>query len=101
MAAMQKTFDCLTCSTPIKLERDQVNNKWKRYELDGVTEHKCQRKKIQPQQQQPAIITPKESPNATLDDIAEEIYELKATIKVLISQVEKMRQELQNKNASN
>ena len=50
-ATLQKVYPCLTCKAPIKLERDRVNNKWIRYNIDG-TLHIDQKKKQQPPRQQ-------------------------------------------------
>lgn len=49
---LTREFDCLTCHKPIKIAKlDNVpagqKKKWERFELDGVTPHKCIAKKQQ------------------------------------------------------
>jgi nucleotidyltransferase/DNA polymerase involved in DNA repair len=92
MAALEKKFDCMQCHAPIKLERDQKNNKWIRYELDGKTEHKCNKKQQQPQQQYQNQQT---LPRSELADVQDEVAGLEALIKTLVSQVQLLRQEVQ------
>jgi hypothetical protein len=59
----KKVFDCMTCGGQIKLTRKPDNSGWLRFDLDGVTEHKCQKNKKnqQPQQEQqlPATLSEK------------------------------------------
>ncbi len=38
----------MTCQQDIRLQRKDDNSGWLRFELDGVTTHKCQRKKKEP-----------------------------------------------------
>ncbi len=81
MAAMQKTFECLTCKAPIKLERDQANSKRRRLELDGLTEHRCPAKKERQQLE------------LTLNDLVYSIDQLSHKITILTATVEGMKSE--------
>ena len=85
---MQKTFECLTCKAPIKLERDQTNHKWKRFELDGLTEHQCSAKKEQHRQHQPRQLQQQES---TLNDLVQSIDQLSHMITLLTAIVEGLK----------
>lgn len=57
MAAMEKTFECLMCKAPIKLERK--DNRWVRWNLDGTADvdQKKQQQQKRPQQQQSTTTT--------------------------------------------
>jgi hypothetical protein len=48
----KKLFDCMTCGAQIKLSRKPDNSGWLRYNLDGVTEHKCQKSEKKQEEQQ-------------------------------------------------
>jgi hypothetical protein len=106
MAAMQKTFQCLNCKASIKLERDQANSKWKRFELDGVTEHKCgsSTKKQQHQQHQQPTQPPQQQQTVSIIDnspqiaeLAKQILDLKNTIDILITQIQLLRSDVKSK----
>jgi hypothetical protein len=93
MAAMQKKFSCMNCSASIRLERDEVNHKWKKFELDGVTEHKCQSKKKQQLQQQSQAVTMDNGPQIQIAELTKQVYDLKETVNILISQIQMLRSE--------
>jgi hypothetical protein len=82
MAAMQKTFPCLTCKQEIKLERKADNSGWNKYNLDG-TEHKHESKKQQYQHQQ----------EQKIEELTSEISELKDEVKNLVAAVQFLRME--------
>jgi hypothetical protein len=86
LAALEKTFKCLSCDQEIKLERKPNNSGWNRFEADGVTSHNCSSSSKKKQQQ---------FPKSELADIHDEVHELRAYIKTLVTQVPLMRQELQ------
>jgi hypothetical protein len=100
LAALQKTFECLTCKAPIKLERDRVNNKWIRYNLDG-TLHIDQKKKQQPQQQQLADTTvgysrgerAAELEISREDKLTKEIAAIKTQLLELVSRLDRIEQQ--------
>jgi hypothetical protein len=78
MATMEKTFPCLTCGQEIKLERDQVKQKWNRYNLDG-TPHTEPKKQFQSSK------------------TFEKIEQLERKIDTLTAEVQALRQELKVK----
>jgi hypothetical protein len=78
LAALQKTFECLTCKAPIKLERDRVNNKWIRYNLDG-TIHVDQRKQQQKQQPPPTTTDNNNRSAAAAEQMSKKIAAIKAS----------------------
>lgn len=83
---LEKTYDCLTCKAPIKLARKEDGTGWEKFNLDG-SPHTHPAKKVQQQQQQ-------QFQRSELADLQDEVSELKAQIKNLITQVQMMRQEL-------
>jgi cell division protein FtsB len=76
MATLQKTFECLTCKQDIKLARKEDNSGWDKFNLDGS----------------PHVHPPKKNQqHAQIQTLADEVGELKAQIKILISQVQMLR----------
>jgi hypothetical protein len=110
-AQLQKPFTCYGCGQEIKLQRKDDNSGWFRFEADGHTPHRCERKKqqqpqqpsqsqvvqrpSQPQQQQHQQIQAQELPLghqlATLTDV---VVRLERRIDLLAEEVQAMRTEL-------
>jgi peptidoglycan hydrolase CwlO-like protein len=81
MAALQKVYSCLSCGQEIKLARKEDNSGWDKFNLDGsphVHPPKGGGKNTQQQQVQA---------------LANEVADMKAQIKILISQVQMLRSE--------
>jgi hypothetical protein len=76
---LDKIFPCMGCKKDIKLKRNDANNGWIRYEMDGQTIHDCPAKKQRPK----GAIT------------AEAMKQLEAKLEPLISEVRELRKELQ------
>lgn len=104
MAAMQKTFKCLTCQQDIKLERKPDNSGWNKFNLDG-TPHIDQKKKQQQQAQKPtATQVQQTSPTPTTttasnnnsDNITNEINQLKAEIRESFEQISRRLDKIQD-----
>jgi hypothetical protein len=74
----------------IKLQAGS-KKRWNKLELDGKTEHVCYKTNEQQQDQ-------KTLPKSELEDIRDEIADLKAHIKTLVTQMQLMRQELKTKH---
>ena len=88
---LQKPFDCLTCKQQIKIAKiDNVapdaKKKWNKFEMDGKTPHICNKEKNQQQDQQTL-------PKSELVDVRDEIADLKAYVKTLVTQVQLLRKE--------
>lgn len=80
---MDKVFKCLTCGADIRLERDQQNNKWIKYNLDNsphIDERKQQKGSSQQTQQK-------------IEQLTTEITELRSEVKNLVAAVQFMRME--------
>ena len=73
MAALQKTYQCLTCHQDIRLERKPDDSGWLRYNLDGT----------------PHIDSKKNFPPKT----AEKVEQLERKIDTLIAQIQMLRSE--------
>lgn len=90
---LQKPYECFGCKQQIRISKiDNVppgqKKKWIQYELDGVTEHKCQGKQQQPPQQPPR------QPTTTTTDLSKEVATIKAHLQGLVSRLERIEQEL-------
>jgi len=83
---LDKVFPCMGCRKDIKLKRNDANNGWIRYEIDGQTIHDCPAKK---QQQKPKDST------ATAAAVVVGVSQLESKIDALISEVQELRKELQ------
>ena len=79
MAALEKTFQCLTCKQNIKLERKPDNSGWNKYNLDG-TAHIDERKKS--------------NNNTQLAELSKQVSDLREMVNILISQIQMLRSEL-------
>ena len=77
---LDKVFPCMGCRKDIKLKRNDANNGWIRYEMDGQTIHDCPAKKQKPK-------------GTTIT--AEAINQLESKIDTLIAEVQELRRELQ------
>ena len=80
MASQQldKTYPCLTCKQEIKLARKEDNTGWDKFNLDGS----------------PHVHPPKGGKNQQqVQTLSDEVGELKAQIKILISQIQMLRSE--------
>jgi hypothetical protein len=100
---LSREFDCLTCHEPIRIAKianpaPSQRKKWERFELDGVTPHKCKKK----EQEQDAAIPP--AAVLQLDNgsqtaaLTEQVKELKDTVNVLISQIQMLRSDVKSSN---
>jgi hypothetical protein len=89
-AAFQKTFECLTCKAPIKLERKHDNSGWNQYNLHG-TPHIEQKKKRHFTQQEPP---PAYQQQHQITDLSKEIAAIKAQLLVLVSRLDRVEQEM-------
>ena len=75
-AQLDKTYPCLTCKQEIKLARKEDNSGWDKFNLDGS----------------PHIHPPKnKNSQQQIAALTDEVGELKAQIKILISQVQMLR----------
>ena len=93
---LQKPHECLTCKQQILLEKiDPLpagsKKRWNKLQMDGVTPHICHKTAADQQQQQQ---DQQKLPKSELEDIRDEIADLKAYIKTLVTQVQLMRQEV-------
>ena len=70
MAALEKTFPCMTCQATIKLERKPDNSGWIRWNLDN---------------------TPHEHPKKSFPKTAEKIEALEKKVDLLIAQIQMLR----------
>jgi len=92
---LQNPYECLTCKQQILLEKIDLlptgsKKCWNKLRMDGVTPHTCHKTAADQQQQQDQQKLPK----SELEDIRDEIADLKAYIKTLMTQVQLMRQEV-------
>jgi hypothetical protein len=88
---LAKEYECLTCHEPIKIAKlDNVppgqKRKWERFQLDGVTLHRCKNK------EEPETAGLDNVPQLT--DLAKQVSDLKETVNILISQIQMLRSEL-------
>jgi hypothetical protein len=86
---LAKEYECLTCHKPIKISKidnpaPNQKKKWLKFELDGVTPHKCIAKK-QNQQQTSTTAT---------SDMSREITAIKAHLLGLVSRVDSIEQQM-------
>jgi hypothetical protein len=93
---LQKPYECLTCKQQILLEKiDPLpagsKKRWNKLKMDGVTPHICHKTAADQQQQQQ---DQQKLPKPELEDIRDEIADLKAYIKTLVAEVQLMRQEV-------
>jgi hypothetical protein len=79
----KKTFPCFGCRKEIKLKRNDQDNGWIYYELDGQTLHDCPAKK--------------ERKNFTSTKTLEKVEQLESKIDLLLEEVRFLREELQKK----
>ncbi len=98
---LTKEYECLTCHKPIKISKiDNVpagqKKKWERFELDGVTPHRCPKKKEE-QAAIPATATVMDSDPSQIAALSEEVKGLRETVNVMISQIQGLRSEMMNK----
>jgi hypothetical protein len=77
---LQKTYQCLTCKADIKLARKDDNSGWDKFNLDGTPHIHPSNKKNQQ--------------GAQLAALAQEVSELRAEVKILITQITMLRGEL-------
>lgn len=47
----QKLFKCYTCETQVKLQRDEINQKWLKFNPEDGSPHRCQKQQKQAQEQ--------------------------------------------------
>jgi hypothetical protein len=95
---LQKPYECLTCKQQILLEKivplsTRSKKRWNKLKMDGVTPHICHKTAAADQQQQQQQ-DQQELPKPELEDIRDEIADLKAYIKTLVTEVQLMRQEV-------
>jgi hypothetical protein len=83
---LQKPYDCKGCGRQIRIAKIENalpgKKQWERYELDGKTEHVCNKNTNKQQQQQ---------------DQQQKKPTLESRIDVLIAEVQALRKELQQK----
>jgi hypothetical protein len=79
MAAMQKVFKCLSCSSDIRLERKQDNSGWIKTNLDGSA-HIHEKKTT--------------AVRAERTESAQQLTAMSEQIKILIAQVQLLRSEI-------
>src|SRR5215207_2460969 len=95
MAAMEKVYPCLACKQDIRLERK--DNHWVKWNLDGTahvhptttstTKKKEEQQQVLQQQKQQKQVQ-QQLPQSELADLQDEVAELKAQIKSLVTQVQ-------------
>jgi hypothetical protein len=86
---LQKPFTCFGCNKQVKLQRSDDNTKWLKFEEDGVTVHQCDKKqkailRRQQQEQRDAVIR-------------DELAEVKAQLKLVLTQLQMLREEVKAK----
>jgi hypothetical protein len=88
MAALEKIYQCLACKQDIRLERK--DNQWVKWNLDGtahvhppITTRKKEDKQVQQQHEQRDA------------EIKDWLAEVKATIKLVLTQIQLLRQEVE------
>ena len=89
MAALEKTFKCLSCGQEIKLERKPDNSGWIKYNLDG-TKHMDAKKSTKPQ----PVTTVDNGLQLQIEALTNQVKELRETINILISQIQMLRSEV-------
>lgn len=94
---LEKPYECHTCKKQIRISKidgagPNAKRQWNRFEMDGVTPHKCQ------QQQQPQA-QPQQLPTTAMTEkpleIMKEIQAIKAHLLGLVSRLDRLEQELQ------
>jgi stress response protein SCP2 len=78
MAAMQKVFKCLSCSSDIRLERKPDNSGWIKTNLDGT----------------PHVHDNKKGAGAGTSETQQQLTAMSEQIKILIAQVQLLRSEI-------
>jgi hypothetical protein len=91
---LQKQYDCLTCHKQIRIAKiDNVpagqKKRWEKYELDGVTLHVCH--KQQPEQ---LAATKGKQHSVVSNDLSKEVAEIKAQLLVIVSRLDRIKQEM-------
>jgi hypothetical protein len=93
---LAKDYECLTCHEPIKIAKlDNVppcqKKKWERFQLDGVTLHRCKKKEeeavgtaVTASPTQAAVVSQVDN-GPQIAALVEQAKELKETVNILIS----------------